>query len=397
MRKHDKYLNFITYLSSAISVFILISIIGYLIIKGSSLLSLDLLTGNYWSNNYLGSVEDNGVEQFENPGYDNFSENWGIALSDYTNAQKQDLVIIEYIDENSPLKYIINTTAGDDLGKEIYLNQGDIIEKIDYQDSEGSFGIAGTMLKQDASTIVEKLDEATTISSMYIKTQGGGIKGSLIATAYLIVISLLIAIPVGIMSAVYLREYASKSKFNNLIRTGIETLTGVPSIVYGLMGVSVLFPITQLMGAQTTSILLGGLTMSIILLPTIIKSTEEALLVVPQGLRDASLSLGATKTQTIFKVVLPCCIDGILTGVLLSIGRVIGESAALVYTMGTFISDSPSILTQGTSLSLMIWSFMSNEQPNFELAAAISLIILIIVLILNIVVKVIGKKMTKAF
>ncbi|MPM87741.1 Phosphate transport system permease protein PstA [bioreactor metagenome] len=163
------------------------------------------------------------------------------------------------------------------------------------------------------------------------------------------------------------------------------------------MGVTVLFPITQLLGATTTSILLGGLTMSIILLPTIIKSTEEALIVVPQSLRDGSLSLGATKSQTIFKVVLPCAINGILTGILLSIGRVIGESAALIYTMGTFINDSPSLLSQGTSLSVMIWSFMSGEQPNFQLASAISIIILIIVLVLNFVVKAIAKRFTKKF
>ena len=129
----------------------------------------------------------------------------------------------------------------------------------------------------------------------------------------------------------------------------------------------------------------------------IIKSVEEALIVVPQSLQDASLSLGATKAQTILKVVLPCCINGILTGVLLSIGRVIGESAALIYTMGTFISDNPTINGSATSLSLMIWSFMSSEQPNFELACAISIIILAIVLVLNIIVKIIGKKLDRSY
>ena len=177
----------------------------------------------------------------------------------------------------------------------------------------------------------------------------------------------------------------------------IETLTGVPSIVYGLMGVSVLFPITRAFGATTTNILLGSLTMAIILLPTIIRSTEEALLVVPNSLRDASLSLGANQSQTIFKVVLPCAVPGILTGVLLSIGRVIGESAALIYTMGTFINDSPTLLSQGTSLAVHIWSVMSGEQPNFELASAISIIILIFVLCLNIIVKLLSKRLNKAW
>lgn len=190
------------------------------------------------------------------------------------------------------------------------------------------------------------------------------------STAYLILVSLLIALPIGIASAVYLSEMAKKNKVNAAIRTGIETLTGVPSIVYGLMGVSVLFPITAAMGAKTTNILLGALTMAIILLPTIIRSTEEALRVVPQGLRDASLSLGASQTQTIFKITLPCAMPGILSGILLSIGRVVGESAALIYTMGTFINDQPGLLKQGTSLAVHIWSVMSGEQPNFELACA---------------------------
>ena len=148
---------------------------------------------------------------------------------------------------------------------------------------------------------------------------------------------------------------------------------------------------------DTTSILLGGLTMSIILLPTIIRSTEEALLVVPQHLRDASLSVGANQSQTIFKIVLPCAVPGILTGVLLGIGRVIGESAALIYTMGTFINDSPTLLSQGTSLAVQIWSIMSGEQPNYELACAISIIILFFVLILNFAVKIISKRFSKAW
>ncbi|MFQ8583771.1 MAG: phosphate ABC transporter permease PstA [Holdemania massiliensis] len=203
--------------------------------------------------------------------------------------------------------------------------------------------------------------------------------------------------PIGIASAVYLSEMAKKNRINMLIRTGIETLTGVPSIVYGLMGVSVLFPITALMGAKTTNILLGALTMAIILLPTIIRSTEEALLVVPKGLRDASLSLGASQTQTIFKITLPCAMPGIFSGILLSIGRVVGESAALIYTMGTFINDKPGLLKQGTSLAVHIWSVMSGEQPNFELACAISIMILIFVLILNIAVKFLTRRFQKSW
>ncbi len=153
-----------------------------------------------------------------------------------------------------------------------------------------------------------------------------------------------------------------------------------------------MFPITQLVNINSTSILLGGLTMSIILLPTIIKATNDALDNVPDSLRQGSLSLGATNFQTIYKVVLPCCINGILTGVLLSIGRVIGESAALIYTMGTFVNDAPKISSSGSSLAVMIYSFMVQENPNMELASAVSIIILIIVMILNVILRVFGKK-----
>lgn len=393
----DKILNTITYFASGISVFVLGAVLLFLFSKGFSTLNWNLIVNNYWSQNLLGSVESVGGDYNlteEVAGI--YSEKWGIALEDKTNSQKEKVIEVSYIHPDSPLKTMISSSAGDQ-GKEIVLETGYTIQKIDIVTSDGIPTFTGKIMSQDAQTVIDNIDSAQSITSIYYKTTGGGIRSSLITTLYPIVISLVIALPIGVCSAIYLHEYASKSKINKLIRQGIETLTGVPSIVYGLMGVTVLFPVTQFFGATTTSILLGGLTMSIILLPTIMKSTEEALIVVPQSLRDGSLSLGATKSQTIFKVVLPCAVNGILTGVLLSIGRVIGESAALIYTMGTFINDSPKLLSQGTSLSLMIWSFMSGEQPNFELASAISIIILVIVLVLNFVVKAIAKKFTKKF
>ena len=210
-------------------------------------------------------------------------------------------------------------------------------------------------------------------------------------------ISLLIALPLGIGAAIYLHEYAAKNKITSGIRSAIEMLTGVPSIIFGLMGVAVLFPLTKLAGADTTNVLLGSLTMAIILLPIIIRSCEEALAIVPQTLRDASLSLGANQSQTIFKIVLPCAVPGILSGVLLSIGRVIGESAALIYTMGTYVNDSPTLLSQGTSLAVHIYNIMSSEQPNFELACAISIVILVFVFMLNLLVKLMSRRFNKAW
>ena len=303
---------------------------------------------------------------------------------------------MEYIDEQSPFIYL-NDDSMKDQQVSMQAEIGFQVERIAYKTENGVSMMAGNIMSQNAQELANTLDHAASIEQSYFKTPGGGIRGSIISTFYLIVISLLIALPLGIAAAIYLHEYAPQNRFTSMIRSAIDMLTGVPSIIFGLMGVAVLFPITQMFGATTTNILLGALTMAIILLPTIIRSCEEALIVVPKSIRDASLSLGANQSQTIFKVVLPCAIPGILTGILLSIGRVIGESAALIYTMGTYVSDSPTLLTQGTSLAVHIYNIMSSEQPNFELASAISIVILLFVLILNISIKQLSKKFNKAW
>ena len=399
-RFYDGILQALTYLSSGISVLVLVALFVFIFSRGWSSINMDLLTNNYWSENYnVEPVSEVADTTFERPAdlseeaY--FSEKWGVAFVDHVNAHKEEMILVEYIDENSPL-YAMSDVSIRSNPQDFTMQVGMQVSRLSYTNEQGDTQLAG-IGGQTAQDVAQALDQATSVNSMFIQTTGGGIRGSIISTCYLLLVSLVIAIPVGVASAIYLNEYARKSKFNMMLRSGIETLTGVPSIVFGLMGVTVLFPVTQLFGATTTSILLGGLTMSIILLPTIIRSTEEALLVVPQHLRDASLSVGANQSQTIFKIVLPCAVPGILTGVLLGIGRVIGESAALIYTMGTFINDSPTLLSQGTSLAVQIWSIMSGEQPNYELACAISIIILFFVLILNYAVKIISKRFSKAW
>lgn len=399
-RFYDGILQGLTYLSSGISVLVLAALFVFIFSRGWSSINMDLLTNNYWSENYnVEPVSEVADTTFERPvdlseeAY--FSEKWGIAFVDHVNAHKEEMILVEYIDESSPL-YAMSDVSIRSNPQDFTMQVGMQVSRLSYTNEQGDTQLAG-IGGQTAQDVAQALDQATSVNSMFIQTTGGGIRGSIISTFYLLLVSLVIAIPVGVASAIYLNEYARKSKFNMMLRSGIETLTGVPSIVFGLMGVTVLFPVTQLFGATTTSILLGGLTMSIILLPTIIRSTEEALLVVPQHLRDASLSVGANQSQTIFKIVLPCAVPGILTGVLLGIGRVIGESAALIYTMGTFINDSPTLLSQGTSLAVQIWSIMSGEQPNYELACAISIIILFFVLILNFAVKIISKRFSKAW
>lgn len=401
-RIKDTILNGITYLSSGISVLVLAAIFIFVFTQGFSSLSLDLLTGNYWANNYLTAVEAdrNAPDRFQVPkklGEEvAFSEAWGVGFVDALDENKEPIVLIEYIDEASPFASLIDKSVHDRETK-LSAEVGYQVERINYMGKDGHIKIVGNLMSNDAKQVAQALDQnAQSIQEMYFKTPGGGIRGSILATLYLIVVALLVSLPLGIAAAIYLREYASKNKLTGWIRSAVEMLSGVPSIIFGLMGVTVLFPITQLFGATTTNILLGGLTLAVILLPTIIRSSEEALIVVPQSLRDASLSLGASRSQTIFKVVLPNAIPGILTGVLLSIGRVIGESAALIYTMGTYVNDAPQLLSQGTSLAVHIYNIMSSEQPNFELACAISIVILVFVLILNISIKWISRRFHKA-
>ncbi|WP_302557387.1 phosphate ABC transporter permease PstA [Holdemania filiformis] len=400
----DRFLQLLTVLSAALAVVVLTSLFVYIFSHGLSLINADLLRSDYWSLSKIVALDESRNQPGNYPRPENlgaevaWSEKWGVGFVDHLSHEKKQLVLIETVAENSPLASAVDTSAGANQGKTVAMSAGLQVEKIDFTDASGTADFTGMLASASAAEVAETLDRsAAKLTSMFIKTPGGGIRGSLVSTAYLILVSLLIALPIGIASAVYLSEMAKKNKVNAAIRTGIETLTGVPSIVYGLMGVSVLFPITAAMGAKTTNILLGALTMAIILLPTIIRSTEEALRVVPQGLRDASLSLGASQTQTIFKITLPCAMPGILSGILLSIGRVVGESAALIYTMGTFINDQPGLLKQGTSLAVHIWSVMSGEQPNFELACAISIIILIFVLILNLTVKLLSRRLQKSF
>ena len=403
MNRHlkDKILNGFTYFTSGISVLVLFAIFFFIFQKGYSTLSFDMLSNNYWSVNYNLAIPSSSQNTYNSPaikGGEVFSSKYGIAFKDFLSPDKKALIVVTYIDPASPFLLLTDLSAGPNQGKVIPMTIGMNIEKIVYTDSLGVNHSAGVIFKDNAAQLVNVLDtQATNLVSTYSQTEGGGIKGSLIATLYLILISLAIAMPLGIFCAIYLTEYASTNKASSFIRSSIELLTGVPSIIYGLMGMVVLYPITTYFKASGPSILLGGLTLGIILLPTIIRTTEEALKVVPEHFRSASLSLGANYSQTIFKVILPSAVPGILTGILLSVGRVIGESAALIYTMGAFVNDSPSITKGGTSLAVQIWSIMSGEQPNFALASAISIIILVIVLFINISIKLLARRFAKTW
>lgn len=212
-----------------------------------------------------------------------------------------------------------------------------------------------------------------------------------INTLMLVALALVMSIPFGIGSAIYLTEYAKKgNKFVSIIRVTTETLSGIPSIIYGLFGM--LFFVTALKWQY--SILAGAATVAIMVLPTIMRTTEEALLAVPDSFREASLALGAGKLRTIFKIVLPSAMPGILSGVILAIGRMVGETAALLYTSGAVASVAKGVMSPGRTLAIHMYT-ISSEAFHTNQTFATAVVLLVIVFILNALASFVAKKLTK--
>lgn len=202
---------------------------------------------------------------------------------------------------------------------------------------------------------------------------------ALVNTLIVTILSLLIAIPIGLAAAIYLVEYAKKgSRLVKLLRITAETLSGIPSIIYGLFGL--LFFGTAL--GWGYSLLSGSLTLVIMVLPVIIRTSEEALLAVPDSYREASFGLGAGKLRTIFKIVLPTAVPGILSGVVLSTGRIVGETAALLYTAGTVAKIPSNLMGSGRTLAVHMY-VLSSEGLYMNQAFATAVVLLIVVLLLN--------------
>ena len=214
---------------------------------------------------------------------------------------------------------------------------------------------------------------------------------SIITTLIVVVLGILIAAPVGIFTAIYLVEYAkSGSKVVEVIRLAAETLQAIPSIVYGLFGM--LFFVNRINLGY--SILSGVFTISIMILPLIIRSTEEALKSVDNSLREASFGLGAGKLRTIFKVVLPVAIPGILAGVVLAVGRIVGETACLIYTLGTATSLPKGLFSSSRTLALHMY-MLSSEGLYVGEAYASAMVLLLVVVLLNFIATKIGNKISE--
>lgn len=212
---------------------------------------------------------------------------------------------------------------------------------------------------------------------------------ALINTVFMTVLALLAAVPAGIGAAVYLTEYAKRgNKLVGVVRIAAETLSGVPSIVYGLFGA--LFFVKAL--GLGLSLLSGALTMAIVILPLIMRTTEEALLAVPDSYREGSFGLGAGKLRTVFQVVLPSALPGILSGVILGVGRIVGESAALIFTAGTVAQAATGLLASARTLSVHMY-VLSGEGLHIDETYATAVVLLVVVIAINALSNFVAKKL----
>ena len=215
---------------------------------------------------------------------------------------------------------------------------------------------------------------------------------AIVNTIVMTFLTVLIAVPIGVGSAIYLVEYALRgNKLVKIIRLTTETLSGIPSIVYGLFGM--LFFVNAL--DWGFSLLAGAFTIAIMILPLIMRTTEEALKAVPDSYREGSFGLGAGKLRTVFRIVLPSAIPGVLAGVILAIGRIVGETAALMYTSGTVAQIPDSVMGSGRTLALHMY-VLSSEGLYMDQAYATAVILLVLVVGINALSSVIARKLTKA-
>lgn len=207
----------------------------------------------------------------------------------------------------------------------------------------------------------------------------GGISTTIVSTIYLTVVSLLLAVPLGVGTAVYLEEYSRRSsKFAYLVNLTAETLAGIPSIVFGLFGF-VFFVIFFNLG---WSVLSGGMTLAIMILPTITRTSQEAILAVPREYRENSLALGASKWQTVSRIVLPAAVPGVITGIILSIGRAVGETAALILTAGSSLGMPGSLSDPARTMSVHLY-MLAMEGLSMERALGTAVLIILLVIMIN--------------
>ncbi len=234
----------------------------------------------------------------------------------------------------------------------------------------------------------------TSVPSVIRKVDG--ILPYIVNTLYVVLLSILIVLPLGVGAAVYLTEYAKNRRLIGIIEFTTEILAGIPSIIYGLVGMLVFNQKLGLGGCLIS----GSLTLVIMTLPTIIRTTEESLKTVPQSYREGALGLGAAKWHIVRTLVLPCSLDGIVTGCILAIGRIVGESAALLFTAGCGKVLAQSVwrayTSSGATLSVALYMTVF-EEGNFDVGYAIAAVLMVLVLVLNLLAKFSSKKLKRKF
>ena len=237
------------------------------------------------------------------------------------------------------------------------------------------------------------------ISWELLSTQSSYLKGTigilpnLLNTLYIILVAMVIVLPLGVGAAIYLTEYATNRKVVGIIEFATETLTGIPSIIFGLVGM--LF-FLQLMGLKA-GILAGGLTLVMMILPTIVRTTQESLKTVPQSYREGALALGSGKWHMVRTVVLPNAVDGIVTGCILAVGRIVGESAALLFTAGFGLVLNgfvQSLQTSSATLTVALYVY-ANERGETDVAFAIAAILMVLTFFINLTANLAGRKLKK--
>ena len=213
-----------------------------------------------------------------------------------------------------------------------------------------------------------------------------GILPDILSTLYIVIATLLIVLPLGVGAAIYLNEYATNKKLVSIIEYASETLSGIPSIIYGLVGMLIFCK-------NGTSLLAGALTLTIMNLPTIMRTTQESLKTVPQSYREGAFGLGAGKWRTIRTVVLPSCVDGIVTGCILSIGRILGESAALLFTAGSahmLYNFFEGMHNAGATLTVALY-FYAKESSDTGVVFAIAAILMLLTMLINLIADLVGR------
>jgi phosphate transport system permease protein len=393
----DNIIKFIIYLATAVTVGVLVFILGYIFINGIGLVNWEFLTRHFDDQTSYIEVTKEDTEltfdedeledhiyyysTFETPISDPiYVESLGAAIMkvNYVNhTTHYDQFIFTYISDDSPLKDAVSNSGEAYTVKEDYILKTVDGEKIDES--------------MEIEEVVALLESSPDNVELKVVNPGGGIFTNIITTLYMIGLALLISVPIGIFSAIYLNEYAKPGKLLGIIRFATESLAGIPSIIFGLFGMA--FFVVAL--HFQISLLAGSCTVAIIVLPVIIRSTEEALKAVPNSYREGSYGLGASKIQTIFKIILPSAMPGIVVAIILSVGRIIGESAALLLTAGTAAQIPNGLFSPGSTLTVQAY-YVAKEEANLELACAIGIVIIVLVVILNLTAKLISKRINKA-